>query len=492
MDFSTRATCLQNTRIDILQSIIEWVYQCPRQRVLWLRGLAGSGKSTLSTTIALFFQKQRKLGAFVFFDRDVDERCQPSNVVRTLAYQLGSYDSRIAEAVAHAINTTHRIMESPLRLQFFKLIVEPLKKIPIAEIPMIVVILDALDECGSSESRTTLLSILSAESVHLPLSIRIVVTSRTEFDIRASFSGQSHISVQELDITSDNNNGDILLYIRSRMEEIRTINPFLLLGDDWPGENAVLALAKRAAGLFVWAKTACRFIQCHEPRQRLDILLQGKVNGTAETALDELYSTALKSVGTWDDECFCSDFQSIMGIIVVAANPISYRTIDTLLSPHRPVRHTISRLECVLSWGDAEPVRILHPSFADFMLNRFRCGNDTWYIDASLQHRQLVIQCINHMESLLKQNLCDLSVSKKPVVVSLPESLSYAATSWIDHVCILRDGAECIAETLETFLGKHLLHWLEVMSILKRSRTTIASMLRLLDWLHVRVFYTSF
>jgi hypothetical protein len=142
MDFSTHAMCLLNTCIDILQSIIEWVYQCPHQRVLWLHGLAGSGKSTLSTTTALFFQQQRQLGAFIF-DQDVDKRCQPSNIIRTLAYQLGSYDSRIAEVVAYVINTTHRITELPLHLQFLTLIVEPLKKIPITEIPTIVIILDA-------------------------------------------------------------------------------------------------------------------------------------------------------------------------------------------------------------------------------------------------------------------------------------------------------------------------------------------------------------
>ena len=41
------------------------------------------------------------------------------------------------------INTTHRITESSLHLQFLKLIVEPLKNIPITEIPTIVIILDA-------------------------------------------------------------------------------------------------------------------------------------------------------------------------------------------------------------------------------------------------------------------------------------------------------------------------------------------------------------
>jgi hypothetical protein len=77
MDASTRSECLPGTRTDILRSIADWAHSTSVEKwLLWLKGLAGSGKSTLSTTIAHTLQEQGCLGAFVFFSRDVEERNQ--------------------------------------------------------------------------------------------------------------------------------------------------------------------------------------------------------------------------------------------------------------------------------------------------------------------------------------------------------------------------------------------------------------------------------
>jgi hypothetical protein len=131
MDASTCSECLQGTRADLLLSLMEWVSNpAINQQIVWLHGLAGSGKSTFSTTFANSCRLRGQLGAFLFFDRLVEERSRPSNVVRTLAYQLGSFDSRIGTAIAVAIENTPSITQSPLRLQFLKLIVEPLSSLP--------------------------------------------------------------------------------------------------------------------------------------------------------------------------------------------------------------------------------------------------------------------------------------------------------------------------------------------------------------------------
>src|ERR1700733_14007711 len=152
MDASTRSECLHGTRTILIQSIEDWSATFSEQQVLWLYGLAGSGKSTISTTIANLIREQGRLGAFIFFNRDVEERSRPSNVIRTLAYRLASSDARIGALVATVIETIPSISESPLSFQFTKLLIEPLSNLPTTEAP-IVLILDALDECGSAEDR---------------------------------------------------------------------------------------------------------------------------------------------------------------------------------------------------------------------------------------------------------------------------------------------------------------------------------------------------
>jgi polynucleotide 5'-kinase involved in rRNA processing len=55
LDPSRRTECLANTRKDVLKFVIDWVNDTrSEQRMLWIHGLAGSGKSTLTTTIAIY------------------------------------------------------------------------------------------------------------------------------------------------------------------------------------------------------------------------------------------------------------------------------------------------------------------------------------------------------------------------------------------------------------------------------------------------------
>ena len=487
MDASDRSTCLEGTRTELLQSITDWASRPSLdQRILWLHGLVGSGKSTISTTVANFFNGTY-LGAFVFFDRDVEERNRPSNVIRTISHQLGKADSGIGTVIAKAINTISNITSmTPIR-QFTDLVVNPLLSLPVSEIPIVIVI-DALDECGNANSREKLLEALVAKSAELPPVVRIIITSRKEPDILAAFTGKSHILVEELDLTTQHNMEDILRFLRARMSNINSRNPELRLAPDWPGCDKIRALAERAAGLFVWASTACLFIASHDPPNSLDLLLQGDVGTDTQSALDVLYATALKSADHANDEDFRFDFLSIMGTIIVARNPLSNEAIDTLLCLKRPSLHTIRKLGCVLHWSEGEPIRVIHPSFIDYLSTSLRRGFDALYIDPQFHHRQLAIHCLRYLNSVLRRNLCDLTLSTESIYTEMSESTAYASASWITHVIQMTQSPECFGDELEQFLSKHLLHWLEAMGILEKSREVSVLLRSLLGWVEVSPF----
>ena len=67
--------------------------------------------------------------------------------------------------------------------------------------------------------------------------------------------------------------------IRGKMRHLR-------LDKNWPGDVVFRKLVKRASGLFVWASTASEFIHGHDPRRRLDVILNGEAGLGAENALD--------------------------------------------------------------------------------------------------------------------------------------------------------------------------------------------------------------
>ncbi|KIM86661.1 hypothetical protein PILCRDRAFT_64660 [Piloderma croceum F 1598] len=273
------------------------------------------------------------------------------------------------------------------------------------------------------------------------------------------------------------------------MAEIVAKNKLLDLSNGWPHDR-IYALIQRASGLFIWASTACKFIDAYDPEQQLSILLQTKDMSNAESALDRLYITALESAGEWTDTSFSTDFRAIMGAVLVAKNPLTVAALNELLTFNQPLIHAISKLGCVLY---ANPIiHILHPSFADFLSNRARCKYDMWFIDLASHNFCFTVHCLDHLDGFLRYNMCSLKLSQTVHVegASLPEGVSYACIFWVEHVCIIKD-ATSIAEKLETFLFKHLLHWFEAMAILKRSRDTIGILRHLHDW-HMTVWPNNF
>ncbi len=61
--------CMGDTSVDLLAQIVAWSENPRKQCVFWLKGLAGTGKSTVARTIAHKLDKEGRLGATFFFSR---------------------------------------------------------------------------------------------------------------------------------------------------------------------------------------------------------------------------------------------------------------------------------------------------------------------------------------------------------------------------------------------------------------------------------------
>ena len=484
---SGRTECLPCTRQDILSHIIDWANNVSDTRnVLWVHGLAGSGKSTIATTVASHFRNLGYLGAFLFFDRSFPERSRPSKVIRTLAYKLGSFDPRIGPAVLAAIKKFPSIIDSSLHIQFINLLVKPLSSVTFhpGDGP-VVLVLDALDECGNAAERTALLEIMGMELSRLPLAIRVLITSRAMEDIREAFSSKPNILVQMLDVSSETNDLDISTYFRHQMALIGAKHDYL--GSGWPGEDHINELASHACGLFVWASTASRFIDAYDPREHLDAILKGPSRSGAEAALDALYTTALEAAGLWDDDVFQKDFRAIFGMVLVLRTPLTSPEIDQLLGARkgRESMRLILMLACVLS--HSPNVRMLHPSFADFLFSKRQCGHDIWTFEAESCHRHVADHCLRRLDGVLKRNMCNLSISTDLEDEMLPKDVGYACAFWIDHVQMVKEDIPSLLNQVEAFLNQHLLHWFEAISILRKSREAIAQLHNFAGWISVSI-----
>lgn len=484
-----RDACLPKTRLDVVKFIVKWIADgsSDQKRVLWLYGLAGSGKSTLSTTIAWMMRDLHRLGAFFFFDRDIPER-NAATMIPALAYQLAQFNARIGAVVSQIVESNSNIAEMPIIFQFANLLsAKALQSVEWSGGPIVLVI-DALDECGIEKDRVKLLQCLSNGFSDLPPFIRVIVASRQENDIQRTLGSHPAVYPYHLHIDSASNKGDISEFLRYHLNEIRAANEHLQLDSDWPGGDKIDALTERAAGLFVWASTACLYIQSHAPGRRLnELITQQSVDTSSQpfANLDRLYKAGLQSAGRWADPLFRSDCCAILGTILCARIPLTCSMINSLLPLDQPCLQSISHLGCVLRWSETESIRILHPSFHDYLSSR--CRSEPWFIDLDQHNEKLAVHCIKLLDSEhgLRENICNLTLPHPVQNETLPEAMSYACKFWIEHICLISKAENDVGDLIYEFLGRHLLHWIEALAILKRHDITIRSLQSLLKWLSV-------
>ncbi|KAJ6612628.1 hypothetical protein B0H10DRAFT_1952189 [Mycena sp. CBHHK59/15] len=444
MNATSRALCLTGTRREILDDIAEWL-TVPSEsgNVLWLSGVAGSGKSTISTTISESLRGLERLGAFLFFDRNDRARSHPDAVIRTIAYWLALSSPHLGSAISAAIRHDPAVVNAPLRTQFKELLLAPLQAAEQHIQGPIVVILDALDECGDPSSRLALLSLLSEEFPKLP-----------------------HFLRRFLDTCSSSSN-DVESFIRHEMARIR--------GLSWPGEETVKALVGLSGGLFIWASTAIKFMKSYRPNERLRILLSQ--DSTRGFNLDTLYSVALRSSAPWDtDKIFAEDARAVLICVVLGRVPITDETIDMILSSNKgSSANVLAYLVCVIEWTPGNRARTLHASFGDYLTDPTRSGGEPWAINTKVDHQPLSLGCLRILHSELKFNICGLEDSHclntdvpdiaRRVTDNILPALAYSSCFWFNHVQeTLIEGR--VLEAIRRFMYDKVLYWLEVLSLL--------------------------
>ncbi|KZP22951.1 hypothetical protein FIBSPDRAFT_669340, partial [Athelia psychrophila] len=145
----------------ILQNLIsDLTALAPETNVIWLYGMAGSGKSTISTTVAERLHERGQCGAFLFFDRNIPAQSGPNGVIRTIACQLALSNAILRDAICDAIEQDTQIATRTLDAQFKALLLGPLRSSLSKMTRPMVIVLDAFDECGDAESRRALVYLL--------------------------------------------------------------------------------------------------------------------------------------------------------------------------------------------------------------------------------------------------------------------------------------------------------------------------------------------
>jgi hypothetical protein len=466
--------------------------------------MAGTGKSTISRTVARSLKDTNRLGASFFFKRGEGDRGNAKKFFPTLTRQLMLWCSELVPGVQKALDDDPGIVSKSLREQFEKLLLQPLLGLSqLSRQPQTaVMVIDALDECEHDQDIRNIIQFLpllqKAKSVHL----RIFLTSRPELPINLGFSEIGDRAYQDLalhEIPEEMTERDIHLFLQDRFRKIKHNRK---ISQDWPGNDILQELVRISVPLFISAATVCRYIENSklEPKSRLADLLKDQAKYVSR--MDKTYLPVLTQLlndpesNESEQQQLLQEFQDIVGVIILLAVPLSIYALSQFLGIEADqISNRLDSLRSVLSIPDNrdQPVRILHLSFRDFLVQ----STTKFHVHEPQKHKDIVRSCLRTMRSHLRKDICNLKdpgalradINPLNIRLCLSPELQYSCRYWIHHLKNSEASSSEIEEAL-LFLQKHFLHWIEALSLLGLI-SEVAGMLDLLRTaIPVSIYYT--
>ncbi|KAG8778858.1 hypothetical protein FRC15_010507, partial [Serendipita sp. 397] len=471
--------CMEGTRVSLLEEIVQWAIRptggttsgaSSSHNVYWLYGIPGIGKTAMSHSICARLHEKGRLGGTFFCRRDDPDLSDPKSVLPTLIFNLAETWGPYRKLIADKLRKDSKLTRHSADDQLFSRLLDTLQSQP--PHPLLLVI-DALDECGDSLGRSSIIASLITVACRVSW-LRIIVTSRQDSDIETSF-GRFDGRYFAKDLANDDQaHDDIYLYARSKLSSVASQCG---LSKDWPGDRKVKEIVERSGGLFIFVETLLQLLEggLNADRYLTQALSVG--SGSALERLYNLYATAIRSRIGQDKE----EFRSAMGTIIVVGQyrPLSDESVAQLSGlPANIVSTLVNKLGSIL-YRDARTrggIRARHLSVIDFLT-----GSDTpedLAVDIKQAHRDVGVACLKAMTLGLRFNICGIESSflanrdivdlQSRVDESMSEALQYSCLHWSDHLSRVQESEDGeLMAALDTFTkAPRLLYWMEALSVM--------------------------
>uniref|UniRef100_A0A0W0FVY1 NACHT domain-containing protein n=1 Tax=Moniliophthora roreri TaxID=221103 RepID=A0A0W0FVY1_MONRR len=358
--------CHPNTRQEVLQLLREWVHSSSSDRVFWLYGPAGAGKSAIAQTVAEAAQQEEFLASSFFFSRADPWRDGPTYLFLSIAYELVHSIPELSNPIGEAIRENPALLRASLEEQFQKLIVDPCNSLDKAIFRRLLIVIDGLDECSGSQAQQRILSIL-ATILSFDIPFRFLICSRPEPPIREAFNTHGFrpfLRRIALDETFKPGR-DIQVFLIDEFKHIsqNPRNSHILFPDPWPAIGIIDEIVQKACGQFIYAATVIKFLndEYKAPFRDLDILYHQILS--ANTQQSKLQDILVAIIALLRTSIFYTE----------EAGPSAIEAL--LLLTKGSVISTLRGLHSLFEIGDPETqILPLHASFVEFLSGSSRSG----------------------------------------------------------------------------------------------------------------------
>ncbi|KAJ5140290.1 NACHT nucleoside triphosphatase [Penicillium atrosanguineum] len=290
---------------------------------LWLNGFAGCGKSVLcSTTIQHTFREiGHKPGvgiAFFYFSFDDEAKQDDNGMLRTLLLQL-SVQLNDGDKYLEQLHALYKSGSPPVDV-----LLDSLQRI-LLRFHKSYILLDALDESPRYNKREGVLKAIKEIRSWLIPGIHLLVTSRSEFDIRESLDPSCD---QDVPLRNSETDRDIANFVSYQLK-----NDLKLQKWKERHEEIQNKLTKSAQGVFRYVECQFNALRRARNRNQLDDCLR-----TLPRDLDETYERILCGIR---DE-YVEDVRRLLTVLCVSTRPL---TVEELIDAHAVDLSEPSRLD---------------------------------------------------------------------------------------------------------------------------------------------------
>jgi hypothetical protein len=494
-EYLKREECTAGTRVKILEDITKWANDSSSGSpcVFWLTGQAGSGKTTIASTIAKRFEKNGTadqltvLGGSFLCSQQFEETRRRTRIIPTIAYQL----ARKCQSYANALHAADEFdaVNHDISIQLKSLLVGPWQQSKAMRDPELLpylIVMDALDEIEGDGGLAFLQDLFTAVLEYDLTDFKFLVTSRSDpqfarlldsFTFSASCWLQ-HVPIEEAEL-------DIGTYLRTKLPKLSR-------------HPDIAELGRRAGGLFIYAATAVKYltpyhsITIRDQAEMLSDLLSNSYDpasaSDATFLIDELYRQIMHDTFSKYKGKFLTRRLRILYTFLCTAERTSISTVAALVmeGDDEATRAVAEDLHAVL-YTQNDCVFWYHASFPDFIFDparsNFHVGEDRFefWCNEAVHHNILGESCFHVMETSLRFNMGNIKSSflfDSENAVALHEQvnkninavLRYSCCHWAHHLPLPHSvDAENLCDCISKFLQIQVLFWVEAMNLLKLS-----------------------
>lgn len=241
----------------LLKDIKSWLSDNESQRVFWLVGAPGVGKTAIAAHLC---HKWRQVAAFHLCSFGHDDKADPRRCVLSLAYQLGSQFPEYRERLKFLLGDLNKSAAS----LFDELLVQPLARtINIPAEPVLLVI-DGLDE-ATEHGKNELAEFIAKEFPKTPAWLKLLITSRPEPVLLQSLQQYLPYNLKE---DLQENMQDLERFLDDQLKALASIIR--------SSEEVSKAILGRSDGLFLYVERALTGLKEHRLTvEHIDQLPQG-------------------------------------------------------------------------------------------------------------------------------------------------------------------------------------------------------------------------